>query len=136
MIRIAFMGWRPSPDESFDISRQGRHKLSGRLAKKHGRWSDSWACKQKSWGDHVYRNHDTATWSLSLLQFHGDEWLEQQRASSSGPGESRTNTRACRGKVHRRWHEGYIKVSVELHVCMMFNMFILLLHASPAFFLV
>ena len=105
------MGWRPAPEETFATFSQRRRRLSGRLAAKHGKWSSSWASKVKSWGDHTHRNHDAATWSSALLQFHGDDWLQQQRALSSGIAESRTNTRAYRGKVHRRWQEGYEKAS-------------------------
>ena len=113
------VGWRPTPGETFEQFRQRRHSLSSRLATKQGRWSENWACKVKTWGGHVYRNHDAATWSHSLLNFHGADWLSEQRALWSGPGESRTNTRAFHGKVHRRWYEGYKKsaqVLAQLHV--------------------
>ena len=110
-------GCRPSPEEPFEKFRKRRHKLTNRLAAKHGKWSKSWACKVKSWGDHVYRNHDPATWSASLLRFHGEDWLQQQRVRSSGIAESRTNTRAYRGHVHRRWQQGYERVLAHPEWC-------------------
>ena len=106
------MGWRPAPEEPFETFRQRRHRLSGSLAAKHGKWSNSWANKPKSWGDHVHRNHDTATWSFEILNYHGADWLQQQPVPSSGVAESRTDTRAYRGKVHRRWQEGHEKASI------------------------
>ena len=105
------MGWRPSSEESFEQFRQRRHTLSSRLARQHGTWSQNWIGKVRSWGKHVHRNHDAATWSFSLLRFHDDDWIQQQRLLSSAPGESRTKTRAYHGKVHRRWHEAYNKAS-------------------------
>ena len=105
------MGWRPSIDESFEAFRHRRHRLSSELAAEHREWSTSWATKVRTWGEHVNRNHDPLTWSASLLCFHGEDWLQQQRVRWSAPGESRTNTRAGRSKVHRRWHEGYTRVS-------------------------
>ena len=104
------MGWKPAAHEDLEMFRQRRHRLSSRLSAKHGKWGNCWASSSKKWGAHVYRNHDAASWSLSLLRFHDDGWLQQQRFLASGPGESRTNTRACRGKVHRRWEEGYSKL--------------------------
>ena len=101
------MAWRPTPQEDFEAFRHRRHRLSSSLAAKHGKWGSNWLKKVKDWGDHVHRNHDSTSWSLPLLNFHDDTWLHQQRLLHSRMGESRTNTRACRAKVHRRWQEGY-----------------------------
>ena len=103
------MGWKPSPQEPFEHFRRRRRSLSSQLAARHGKWSETWATNVKTWGDHVCRNHDEATWSHALLKFHDDDWLQQQRLASSRLGESRTNTRAFQGKVQRRWHEGFAK---------------------------
>ena len=71
------MGWKPSPQEPFEHFRRRRHNLSSQLAARHGKWSETWATNVKTWGDHVCRNHDEATWSHALLKFHDDDWLQQ-----------------------------------------------------------
>ena len=60
------------------------------------------------WGDrHILRAHDPTNWSLPLRQWHGEEWLEQQRFDHSAASHwGRTQTRALPGHPATRWHEG------------------------------
>ena len=60
----------------------------------------------KNWHAHVDRRHDPHAWSPHLLSWRGNQWLSIQRLWNSAHGESRTNTRVFRGKVHRQWEEG------------------------------
>ena len=106
MISI-LMDWKPSPQESFDDFARRRRIKAGRMASRRGRWSHLWADSVKKWNAHVLRRHDAHVWSPSLLEWHGEEWLQHRRALAwTGGTESRTNTRAYRGKVQRRWTEG------------------------------
>ena len=106
----ALMQIKPAPHEGLDDFVKRRHIISGKVATKSGRWSHMWAQSIGKWNDHVQRKHDPTTWSAPLLEWHGPEWLQLQRLiASSSTQESRTNTRAYRGKVHRRWSEGLSK---------------------------
>merc|ERR1740129_568920 len=58
------------------------------------------------WHAHVERGHDAHAWSPHLLKWQDQTWLWLRRLCHSAVGESRTNTRALRGGVHRRWEEG------------------------------
>ena len=98
---------RPQPTEEWDEFHKRRRRVSGRIADKSGRWSRLWARSVCTWRDHVQRNHDRSAWSAPLLAWHDQEWLHMQRVmASTSHNESRTRTRACRGKVHRRWEDG------------------------------
>lgn len=111
MISI-LMNWKPSRNESFTDFAKRRNIRAGWLASEHGRWSYRWAHRERSWHAHVQRAHDAGTWSYARMNHHGAVWLQTQRDVASGPrGEPRTNTRAYRGKVQRRWHEGAQRVA-------------------------
>ena len=105
MISI-LMGWRPALHENFDQFVLRRRAQANCLALRHGTWSKRWALSLQSWKAHIDRNHDPSTWSSTLLNFHDHNWLQERRLLASSGNESRTNTRACRMKIHRRWHEG------------------------------
>jgi len=95
----------PKPRELYDAFVQRRHVQSGHLASQCGRWNRSWASSVTSWHQHRLRRHDAGTWGPALLNWHGQDWLSLQRVTNSGVNESRTRTRACRMKVHKRWEE-------------------------------
>ena len=99
---------RPQAGENYDDFAMRRRSTSRRLIG-GSRWSRMWAQSIRNWYDHVVRNHDQATWSAPLLEWHDQQWLYQQRLVSSRFGESRTNTRATRGKVQMRWADGLDK---------------------------
>ena len=96
----------PASNESLEDFFARRHRTAARLASSTGKWSDMWAADLSSWHSHVVRAHDTHAWSPHILKWRGHDWLRLQRLWHSSVGESRTNTRAYRGCVHRRWEEG------------------------------
>jgi hypothetical protein len=107
------MGIRPRPHEDAQDFTRRRRLTTGHVASRHGRWSAAWRDSLMSWHAHVTRNHDTKAWSLPLLEWHSDDWLDEQRLlSSSGPTESRTDTRARSGKPHKRWSEGLQQAAI------------------------
>lgn len=102
---------RPRSEASFEAFAQRRHIYCGKIASKHGRWSRQWARSICSWKDHVDRRHDPGSWSSPVLEWHGTDWITQRRLLASSGLESRTGTRASRGKVHQRWEESLSKAA-------------------------
>ena len=105
MIAI-LMRIKPAEGEPYDAFCQRRHIIAGKQASKSGRWSLRWATSIDKWAAHVDRKHDSMAWSHIILGWHGGFWLDLQRLFNSSGSESRTRTRAVRGKVQRRWEEG------------------------------
>ena len=99
------LGIAPKPAEPFDASAERRHREAGRLAAACGRWSNAWARSLTTWNDHLHRRHNTGTWAPALLRWHDQGWLSWRRLLESIGSESRTRTRAYRGKAHRIWEE-------------------------------
>lgn len=95
----------PHQGEPYDAFVQRRHVHSGHLASQCGRFSQAWAGSLLSWSAHVNRRHDTGTWSAAILDWHNTTWLTQRRLLHSSANESRTQTRAYRGCVQKRWEE-------------------------------
>ena len=95
----------PPKHRSSDIV-QRRHQIGGHLATACGRWSHAWARAVISWDDHVRRAHDDCAWSHVLLDWQPEEWLMWERLLHSAFGESRTRSRAYRGRVQQRWSAG------------------------------
>ena len=85
------------------------HRAAGRLCNKHGKWSDLWIKRLRSWRDHVGRHPET--WSHAILQYRNDAWLTDRRFSFSnsehGLTAGRTGTRSVRQRVHQRWESGF-----------------------------
>ena len=84
-----------------------RHQAAERLAATMGKWSAHWVADLRSWASHVQRGHDGQNWSSPILAWRDAEWMQQRRFSQSAAGESRTNTRAIRGGVRKRWQESF-----------------------------
>jgi len=103
------MQMRPRPAEPFEVFAHRRHISCGKLASKHGKWSQHWAQSLRKWNFHVARRHDLHSWSGPILDWHGESWITRQRLLASSGHESRTRTRIGRGKVHRRWEESLSK---------------------------
>ena len=97
---------RPRPHEDVEDFMRRRRLTTGQLASHHGRWSTAWRDSVVSWHAHVQRNHDSKAWSLPLLEWHSEQWLDEQRLLCSSGAESRTGTRMSSGKPQRRWSEG------------------------------
>ena len=104
MVSVLF-NIKPCNGESWDTYVARRHNTSQSIVGR-SKWSRYWARSVRTWNDHVLRNHDPRTWSYSVLMWHDQKWLSKVRMACSGVGESRTNTRAVRAKVHRRWEDG------------------------------
>ena len=98
------------------VRRRGR--AAAKLCNEHGLWSKRWFGRASRWDDHLnqYRNH--LSWPAKLRQFKDRTWFIFQRSQftpvSTGPFSNfsatagRTDTRAVRGYVHMRWHDGII----------------------------
>ena len=107
MISILFPTIRIDNEAPSDFFRR-RSLNSGRLATRHGRWSSYWATHVRRWHDHIMRGNDKNNWCHHIFNFHDGTWLQETRLQQSRGNETcRTNTRNIRGKVSKRWHDGY-----------------------------
>jgi hypothetical protein len=96
----------PYPHELVHDFYTRRHLAASRIACSSGKWSELWAHDICTWHAHIQRRHDMHAWSPHMLSWRGRSWLGIRRLWNSAAGESRTNTRAYRGHVHRRWEDG------------------------------
>ena len=88
-----------------------RNRAAAGVARRRGLWSAVWKRRVIEWNDHLGRERNRNSWAAKTLIFHGSEWLQERRrmhatGSSSSLLAGRTCTRATRGIVHRRWHDG------------------------------
>ena len=99
--------------ESF-VRRRGR--AARKCNEEMGLWSQHWFARAIRWDDHLSRPINHHTWAAKLREYRGKDWLMQRRASFAPSTASRassvsmtaggTGTRAVRGYVHTRWHDG------------------------------
>ena len=92
----------------------------GRIAKascdSHGLWSQRWFDRALRWDEHLARPRNCQGWAARLRSYHDRDWfifrrslfapVTSSRESAASATAGRTGTRACRGKVHMRWHDG------------------------------
>ena len=62
------------------------------------------------------RRHDPGSWSGHVLDWHDTDWITLRRLLASVGLESRTGTRAGRGKVHKRWAESLSRAAVVANI--------------------
>ena len=95
----------------------------------HGQWwSRCWLQRSLAWGEHLDRDFDRQalhyvddadpellstqfSWAAALYRFQGEEWLATRRvfvrrSCWQESQYSKTGTRAVRGRVHKRFHDG------------------------------
>ena len=106
--------WRPGEEAPEYVRRRGR--AARKWCKDNGQWSARWFQRALKWNEHLTRAHDPNNWGAQLLKYHGREWLMWRRAmfaptsaSRASPASilaGRTDTRAFRGKVCTRFHDG------------------------------
>ena len=99
---------QPRPWEDQDRYFERRRQLSAQISGQTGRWSADWAHAVLSWKDHVVRGHDSGSWSKPIFEYHGQDWLQQQRLIN---GRGRLGTRAGAGRPAVRYHEGICTAS-------------------------
>jgi len=88
-----------------------RNRMAASVARRCGQWSQVWRKRVLDWSAHLNRERNHTSWAAKTLHYHGKHWLqEQRRIHATGASGSilagRTCTRAGRGIVHRRWHDG------------------------------
>ena len=95
------------PGEQVHSFMERRSRNAGRLAKTCGKWSRQWARDVINWEDHCNRGNDATNWNNFIIDYRAEDWLNQRRLmhTTSG-GEVRTQTRASRAKVNKRYFEG------------------------------
>ena len=92
------------------VRRRGRE--ARRINTEQGMWSNHWFSRCLRWDAHLARPRNFNSWPAQLRDYRGKQWLMDRRASfvssdsSSSILAGRTGTRAARGKVHTRWHDG------------------------------
>jgi len=80
-------------------------------AREQGFWSSVWRKRVIDWNDHLRREANRNSWASKILVYHDAEWLQEQRrihavGQQGSVTAGRTRTRAQKGIVHRRWHDG------------------------------
>ena len=102
---------RPGEEPACYFRRRGR--AAAAECKKQGVWSRRWFWRVLDWQDHLDRPRNGQSWAAKLSRYRDREWFIQRRASLLSSGSSagaclagRTDTRACRGMVQTRWHDG------------------------------
>ena len=73
-----------------------------------GKWSDTWYKRVVNWKDHLERPRNAHSWPAQLLHYRGEGFLQQTRVDNNSASAlaGSTRTRAMRGIVHTRWHDG------------------------------
>ena len=101
----------PGEDLGDFVKRRGRAAAS--TCRTSGSWSHKWFRRALDWNAHLERPRNIHSWPAKLLHFKDRQWFIERRASllpADCGGASclagRTGTRAFRGCVHTRWHDG------------------------------
>ena len=105
------MGLRFQPGDDPTSFAQRRNRAAGRVARNQGKWSAVWRNRVINWSSHLQRDINANSWAAKTLNYHGKDWLQQQRIihatnQYSSIFAGRTGTRAAPGIVHKRWHDG------------------------------
>ena len=101
----------PGEEAEDFIRRRGR--LAAGKCRNVGQWSHRWFRRALDWNEHLERPRNGRSWASSLLHYKDRQWFMARRASllpmngfSGSCIAGRTETRAVRGCVHARWHDG------------------------------
>ena len=89
--------------EAVDIYIKRRNRAAAEFSRESGLWSKHWFERALEWDAHVRRGHNPYSWPTLLANFHGEDWLEEQRMLTNFHG---TQTRRQAGRPAMRWHEG------------------------------
>ena len=93
----------PDSGEDIDTYFSRRRRLSAQMSRRQGKWSVAWAKSCVTWEAHVLRGHDPGSWAKRIYEWHGQQWLQEQRLQQGRRG---TGTRAGPGRPATRYHEG------------------------------
>ena len=101
----------PGEDTADFVKRRGR--IAGRKCRSVGQWSQRWFTRAVEWNEYLKRPRNCQTWASKLIHYRNRQWFIERRASllpvngfSGSCIAGRTETRAVRGCVHTRWHDG------------------------------
>ena len=101
----------PGEEAADYVRRRGR--AARKVCTDCGTWSHHWFARSVRWDQHLGRPANFHSWPSQLREYKGKQWLMERRASFASALRSnvsvhagRTGTRACRGIVHTRWHDG------------------------------
>ena len=96
----------PKKNEPLADCFRRRAREAARIANR-SRWSEMVAVRCVSWNGHISRNH-VKSWPGFLLQWRGEGWLQQVRASAGSASifGGILRLRSGRGRPRTRWHEG------------------------------
>ena len=93
------------------VKRRGQN--SGRHCTQMGKLSSRWFKRARNWNEHLLRARNRQSWPARLLHYKDAGWFVQRRLSflpadckAGSCLAGRTDTRAVRGCVHMRWHDG------------------------------
>ena len=96
--------------ESVDDFDRRRKREARDFCTRIGLWSTVWAKRVVAWQAHLHRAEHFNHPCSRILQFHGLEWLEQQRSfflnSRNTLWAGQTGTRVQRGRPQVRWESG------------------------------
>lgn len=102
-----------SPGEFIDDYVWRRGRISAKLCREHGLWSDRWFNRAIKWESHLSRDRNIQCWAARLRTFRDRAWFMERRSqlapqdgASSSIHAGRTDTRSFPGVVHMHWHDG------------------------------
>jgi hypothetical protein len=112
------------PDEDQTEFRKRRMRVAHALAEVSGKWSLRWASAVVTWDAHIARNTCGLLWAAALRKVRDARYLQDRRRSflpkfsvrAGGWSElaGRTDTRATRGSVSIRFHDGLLAATERL----------------------
>lgn len=100
------------PGEPLDDFVRRRGRLAAKFCREHGSWTEFWFSRAVHWDEHLSRPRNKFCWAAKLRQYRDREWFMQRRIEMAPVDghqsmlAGRTGTRAFRGRVHMRWHDG------------------------------
>jgi len=95
-------------DDTFDrFARRRGREVSKHIGAEHD-WANAWAKRVHTWKQHLYRADVNTHWPAALLKWRGKLWMQDRRVAqgSARATAGRTATRAQRGGIATRWHDG------------------------------
>ena len=93
------------------VKRRGH--AAGQHCRQTGKWSSRWFKRAQDWNAHLQRPRNRHSWPARLLHYRDADWFIRRRLSfltadnvNNSCLSGRTDTRAIRGCVNIRWHDG------------------------------
>ena len=102
----------PLPGDTAATYVRRRSRVAAAHCRQHGKWSHSYSACLLKWQAHLHRHPEA--WTSRILRFQDAAWLQERRvqlATEHGSAlTGRTDTRAAKGHVARRWEASTVNL--------------------------